>query len=216
MLIRIGVEFDLRTEVILTDMNQPLGRTVGHALEVKEALAMLRGEEGEPRLRAVVEELAVRLLVAAGAESDEEAALRMVERSLAEGRALERFVANVDAQGGDPRVAEDPSLLPAAPVRRELRAPHGAWIARLPAHVIGEELVEIGGGRRVKGQRIDLAAGFEFPRTVGERVEQGETWCVVHAGSEADADAAKSRLEAVVEWSGSEVANPPAVTARLA
>ncbi len=216
MLIRVGREFGLRTEALLTDMNQPLGRTVGHALEVVEAIAMLRGEPTETRLRQVVMALAARLLVVAGAEPDDEAAGRAVERRLAEGAALERFVANVEAQGGDPRVAEDAGLLPAAPVRRRLAAPRAGWIARLPARAVGEELVEIGGGRRVKGEGLDLAVGFEFPRTVGERVERGESWCVVHAGSEADADRAAERLEGIVEWSEEEVGIPPAITGRLA
>lgn len=214
-LIRIGGEFKLRVEAVLTDMNQPLGRTVGHAIELREAIAMLRGEEVEPRFREVVEGLATRLLVVAGAESEENAASKRVEIALSEGLALERFVENVEAQGGDPGVADDPARLPSAPVRRELGAPRGAWIARLPAHAIGEELVEIGGGRRVKGEALDRSVGFEFPRTVGERVEKGETWCVVHARSDEDAEGAQERLEGIVEWSETEVASAPAITERF-
>jgi pyrimidine-nucleoside phosphorylase len=213
MLIRVGREFGLRTEALLTDMNEPLGRTVGHALEVREAIAVLRGEETEPRLLDLVVELAARLLVAAGAVAGETAARRAVSAALSSGTALERFTANVEAQGGDPRVAEDPDRLPSAPVRRALQAPRRAWIARLPAHAIGEELVEIGGGRSVKGESLDPGVGFEFPRTVGERAEKGETWCVVHARTEADAEAARARLEAIVAWSESPVESPPAVTA---
>jgi pyrimidine-nucleoside phosphorylase len=214
-LIRIGGEFQLRAEALLTDMNQPLGRTVGHAIELREAIAMLRGEEVEPRFREVVEGLAERLLVAAGAESEENAAAKRVESALSEGLAFERFVENVEAQGGDPGVADDPDRLPKAPVQRELRAHRGAWIARLPAHAIGEELVEIGGGRRVMGEALDRSVGFEFPRTVGERVEKGETWCVVHARSDEDAEGARERLETIVEWSETEVAPTPAISERF-
>ena len=215
-LIRIGGEFGLKTEALLTDMNQPLGRAVGHALELTEAIAMLRGEEVDGRLREVVEGLAARLLMVSGAEAEEAAAAGRVRRALGEGGALERFRRNVEAQGGDPGVADDPGRLPSAPVRRELRAPRAAWVARLPAHAIGEALVEIGGGRRVKDESIDLAVGFEFPRTVGERVEEGETWCVVHARSDADADLAQQRLEGIVAWSDSAVEPPPVITARFA
>jgi pyrimidine-nucleoside phosphorylase len=214
-LLRIGAEFGLRAEAVLTDMNAPLGRAVGHALEVKEALAMLRGEESEPRLAEISTELAVRLLIATGAEADEGSARAGVEEALTAGRALDRFRANVEAQGGDPRVIDDPSRLPVAPVRVELAAPRAGWIARLPARAVGEELVEIGGGRRVKGERIDLAVGFEFVRAVGQRVEASEPWCVIHARDASDAEGARRRLESIVGWSDAPVQLPPAVTARI-
>jgi pyrimidine-nucleoside phosphorylase len=215
-LLRISAEFGLRAEALLTDMNAPLGRTVGHALEVKEAMAMLRGEERDPRLAEVVIELATRLLVAASAQPDESSARGIVEDSLASGRALERFRANVEAQGGDTRVIDDPARLPAAPVRRELAAPRAGWISRLLARAVGEELIEIGGGRRMKGERIDPAVGFEFLRGVGARVEAGEPWCVVHARNESDAEAARRRIESLVSWSEDPVEVPPVVTARIA
>jgi pyrimidine-nucleoside phosphorylase len=214
-LLRVGGEFGLRAEAVLTDMNAPLGRAVGHALEVKEALAMLRGEESEPRLAEISTELAVRLLIATGAEADEGSARARVEEALTAGRALDRFRANVEAQGGDPRVIDDPSRLPVAPVRVELAAPRAGWIARLPARAVGEELVEIGGGRRVKGERIDLAVGFEFVRAVGQRVETSEPWCVIHARDASDAEGARRRLESIVGWSDAPVQLPPAVTARI-
>ena len=214
-LIGIGGEFGLRTVALLTDMNAPLGRTVGHALEVGEALAMLRGEPSDRRLVEVVEGLAVRLLVASGAAPGEEQAAAGVRQSLESGSALERFRRSVEAQGGDPRVVDEPQRLPRAPVRRELTAPRAGWIQRLPAHAVGEELVEIGGGRRVKGQRIDLAVGFEFLRAVGEPVEKGEPWCVVHARTEQDAAGAANRLDSIVEWAESPVERQPVITSTL-
>ena len=214
-LIWIGGEFGLRTVALLTDMNAPLGRTVGHALEVREALAMLGGEPTDARLSEVVESLAIRLLVASGSQRGEEEAAASVRQSLSGGHALERFRRSVEAQGGDVRAIDDPGRLPQAPVRRELAAPRAGWMARLPAHAVGEELVEIGGGRRVKGERIDLGVGFEFPRTVGERVEKDEPWCVVHARTEDDAATAAHRLEAIVAWSEDPVDPPPVITAVL-
>ncbi|MFN2419974.1 MAG: thymidine phosphorylase [Gemmatimonadota bacterium] len=214
-LIRIGAEFGLRAEALLTDMNAPLGRTVGHALEVRESIALLRGEESDPRLAEVVVELATRLLVATGAQPDEASARASVEDALTGGRALDRFRANVEAQGGDTRVIDDPARLPTAPVRRELVAPRAGWISRLLAHGVGEELIEIGGGRRVKGERIDPAVGFEFLHGMGARVEAGEPWCVVHARNDSDAEAARRRIESLLSWSDDPVEVPPVITARV-
>jgi pyrimidine-nucleoside phosphorylase len=121
----------------------------------------------------------------------------------------------VEAQGGDPRVADDVSLLPAAPVRRELAAGERGWLAGLPAREVGFALVEIGGGRHAKGAEIDRSVGFEFPRRPGERVDAGDVWCVVHAANEEDAAAAAARLAALAVWSHEPVDLAPVVTSRI-
>lgn len=214
-MVRTGEAFGVRTEALITDMNTPLGRTVGHSLEVQEAIRMLRGEPADPRLAEVVFRLTERLLILTGVATGEAEAREKIARALADGEALKRFRAGVEAQGGDPRVADDPDLLPAAPVRRALAAPGGAFLAALPARAVGLTLVELGGGRRKKGDAIDLTVGFELPRAVGEAMETGEEWAVIHARSESDADAAAAALERVVVWSDEPVDVPPVVTARI-
>ncbi|HUP01760.1 MAG TPA: thymidine phosphorylase [Gemmatimonadota bacterium] len=205
----------VRAEALLTDMNIPLGRTVGHSLEVQEAIAMLRGEPVEPRLAEVVVRLTERLLVLTGVVGDETAAGERVKGALEDGAALERFRAGVAAQGGDPRIVDDPARLPAAPVRRALAAPRRGILAGLPARAVGRSLVALGGGRRFKGDQIDLAVGFEFPRVVGEEVEAGEPWAVVHSRDEESADRAQAGLEGIAVWSREPVELPPVVTARI-
>jgi pyrimidine-nucleoside phosphorylase len=215
-MIEIGAEFGVRVEALMTRMDAPLGRTIGHALEVKESIALLKGEDVDARLLDVVTSLAERMLVVTGLETEETEAKARVESALSSGLALERFRANVEAQGGDPRVVDDPSQLPSAPVRREVVAPAAGWLAALPAREVGYTLIKIGGGRRVKGAEIDRAVGFELVRRPGEEVAAGDAWCVVHARSEDDATVAAERLSELAVWSEEPVELPPVVTRRIA
>jgi pyrimidine-nucleoside phosphorylase len=214
-MIAVGEEFGVRTEALLTDMEEPLGRTVGHALEVREAIDMMRGEPSDPRFAAVTVALTARLLVATGIEPDEDAAARRVEAAIAGGDALDRFRACVEAQGGDPRAVDDPELLPTAPVRRTLEAPTAAHLAALPARAVGQALIALGGGRRTKTDAIDPAAGFELLFNIGDEVPRGAPWCTIHARTDPDADQAQATMESIVEWSEAPVAPGPPVTARL-
>lgn len=163
----------------MTRMDVPLGRAIGHALEIRESIALLKGEDTDGRLLDVVTSLAGQMLVLTGLAEEESGATERVEQALSSGRALERFQANIEAQGGDPKVTDDPSLLPSAPVRRDVVAPAGGWLAGLPAREVGYALIEIGGGRRVKGAEIDRAVGFELVRRPGEEVAAGDpgAWC---------------------------------------
>jgi thymidine phosphorylase len=210
-MIRIGAEFGVRVEALMTRMDIPLGRTIGHALEIRESIALLRGEPVDERLLDLVIALAERMLVLGGLAEAADAAGRVAE-ALESGRALELFRANVEAQGGDPRVADDPSLLPSAPVRREVRATAAGWLAKLPARQVGYALIDLGGGRRTKGADIDRAVGFELLRRPGEEVAAGEAWCVVHARSEDEAAGAAGRIAELAVWSEDPVALKPVVT----
>ncbi len=213
-MIRIGAEFDVRVEALMTRMDIPLGRTIGHALEIQESIALLRGEPVDERLRELVTALAERMLVLGGLAEASGARAR-VEEALASGRALELFRANVEAQGGDPGVVDDPSLLPSAPCRREVPAPAACWLARLPAREVGYALIDLGGGRRTKGADIDRAVGFELLRRPGEEVAVGEAWCVVHARTEDEAAVAAERLSELAVWSEEPVELKPIVTREL-
>jgi len=214
-LVRVAGEFGVRTSAVLTDMDQPLGRTVGNALEIRESIEMLRGEGVESRFDTVVRALAARLLVLAGVDEDEDDAAARVDEAVGSGEALDRFRRNLEAQGGDPAVVDEPDRLPAAVVRREVVAERGGWIARLRARAVGEAVVALGGGRRKKGDEIDRSVGFEIGHTVGEEVVAGEAWAVVHARTEPDVDEAERRLLDAVEWSTEPVESRPVVTTRV-
>lgn len=214
-MIAVGESFGVRTEALLTDMDIPLGRTVGHTLEMREAIEVMRGDDPDPRLMEVTVTLAERLLALTGVADEEAGARSMVLRTLESGQALERFTALVEAQGGDPRVIEDPKLLPAAPCRLEIRAPSEAFLVGLPARRVGQLLVELGGGRGVKHEAIDAEVGMIFPHPVGERLPAGEAWAVVHARRESDAEMARGVLESIVTWSDEPREPVPVVSARL-
>jgi len=195
----------------MTRMDIPLGRTIGHALEIRESIALLRGEAVDQRLLDLVTALAERMLVLGGLAEPADAPGR-VAQALGSGRALELFRANVEAQGGDPRVADELSLLPSAPCRTEVRAPAAGWLAKLPARQVGYALIDLGGGRRTKGAEIDPAVGFELLRRPGEEVAAGEAWCVVHARTDDEAASAAEHLSGLAVWSESPVELRPIVT----
>jgi pyrimidine-nucleoside phosphorylase len=214
-MIEVAESFGVRTEAILTDMESPLGRTVGHALELKEAVEVLKGRDPEPRLLEVTTALAERLLVLSGAATAEDGARRAVRTALEEGTAFEKLHAMVRAQGGDPAAIEYPDRLPQAPCRLEIRAPRDAVLSGLPARRVGRLLVELGGGRRIKGEEIDRAVGLVFPRALGDRLAAGDPWAVVHARDQTGAEKARRVLESIVAWSDEPVEPGPVVTARI-
>jgi pyrimidine-nucleoside phosphorylase len=174
----------------LTDMDQPLGRAVGNAIEVREAVATLRGD-GPPDFAELVLDSAAELLAlgdhtAAGAE-----ALRRAERAVADGSALAAYERWVRAQGGDPSV----EALPEAPLIREVVSPRGGYVTRLAALPIGVAALHLGAGRREKDDTIDHAVGVVCLRKRGEAVERGEPLAEIHAR---DDDSARVAADAVL------------------
>ncbi len=208
----------VRTAALVTDMEAPLGETVGNALEVREAIACLRGE-GPADLREVTLALSAELLVAAGRAEDRPSATRALERHLDSGAAAERFARLVARQGGDARVVEDPDRLPSAPVRRPVRAEAGGRIEAVDARAVGLAAVELGAGRRKLGEAVDPAVGFELRARPGRRVAPGEELAVVHAGDEEAAERAAGRLLRAVQISEEAAdegsAAPPGLASRL-
>lgn len=171
-MVGIGQGAGRRVRAVLTSMEAPLGRAVGNALEVREAIAALKGEGPEDLL-----EVALRLA---------EEALRLegldpglAQKALESGAALEKFRAFLEAQGGDPRVVEDPALLPFAPTEPFLSEEAGV-VQEVDALEVGLAVLALGGGRRKKGEAIDHGVGVELLKKPGERVERGEALALVH------------------------------------
>ncbi|MDI3316724.1 MAG: thymidine phosphorylase [Bacillota bacterium] len=172
-LVATGRELGLTVHGVLTQMEQPLGRTVGNALEVREAVEALAGR-AEPDLRACTEALAAEALLLSGRAPDQEAALAQVRQTWSRGAGLERLARMVEAQGGDPRVVEEPERLPLAPVEAELAAPASGWLERLDARRVGEAVMSLGAGRRREGDPVDHGVGAVVLAKVGQRVEKGQ------------------------------------------
>ena len=153
-MVAIGVHAGVRPEAVITDMDAPLGRTVGNALEIRECLDLLRGG-GPADLAALVTRLAARMAVLGGQQPDEASALRAVPPPSLRA-ALDTFRRMVRQQGGDPRVVDDPGL-PSAPSVATVRAPRAGTVAGR-AGAIGRASHALGAGRSVVGEAIDHAS----------------------------------------------------------
>ncbi len=194
-LVDVAAAAGLPCRALLTDMNQCLGRTAGNALEVAEAVAMLRGEPVDERLEKVVVVLAGTALALGGVEPDEERAAERVREALASGAAAERFERMVHGLGGPANLVDAwTSHLPAAPVTRVLTSDVAGRIAGIDVRALGWAVVELGGGRRSVDDVIDAAVGLAEVVAHGETVASGDALAVVHARDEAQADRAVARL----------------------
>ncbi len=172
-LMRVGQALDRKMGAILTDMDQPLGRTAGNAVEVAEAVETLKGG-GPADTRLLTLELTSRMTVLAGLHSDPAAARADLAKRLDDGRALEVFRRMVAAQGGDARVIDDARRLPQPGVAVEVAAPHAGTVAFVDARQIGRVVLQLGGGRKAVADGIDPAAGVDRLVQAGERVERGQ------------------------------------------
>ncbi len=204
----------LRTSALLTGMDAPLGRTVGNALEVREAIDTLRGA-GPADLREVTLALSAELLVSAGRAAEAGEAVAALGAILDSGAALERFERLIDIQGGDPRVVGDPGRLPTAPVREPFRSPGAGWLD-VHARKVGVASVALGAGRRRVEDAVDPAVGFEFHRQAGDEVSRGEPILTVHAGDAASAATAMHRLADAIRLTAAPPHPQPLILERIA
>ncbi len=178
-------------------MREPLGRAVGNALEVREAIDTLHGA-GPADLWALTLELGSHQLLMAGLASDADEARATLTALRASGAGARKLAELVTAQHGDARVVDDPSLLASAPVVVTMEADDGEprWVAEADARAIGDAALVLGAGRRQKGDPIDPAVGIVLRARIGDRVERGHPLADVHARTRDDADAAIRALRA--------------------
>jgi pyrimidine-nucleoside phosphorylase len=179
-LVGIGARRGVHTRALLTAMDRPLGRTVGNALEVAEAIDCLRGV-GPPDLRELVLTLAVEMSLAGGEGPEPAEARQRAEAALDGGGALERFRRLVAAQGGDPSVSDDGWRPATAPVTETLRADRDATVRAVTPTTLGYGLIELGGGRKRLGETVDPAVGFVLHAVPGQQVTAGEPLATAHA-----------------------------------
>ena len=214
-MVAIGVAHGLAVTCELTDMEQPLGRAVGNALEVAEAIATLRGE-GPPDLTELALVAGSEMLVRGRKARTLSAARNQIEKALRDGRGLAKFRELAAAQGGDARVVDDPTRLARAPRVETLRAPRSAVVAALAADRIGLASVHLGAGREKKGDPIDLRTGIVLRAKVGDHVARGAPYAEVHvAGRPGDA-AAIEEVRSAFRWTGSRVRRRPLFLGRVA
>jgi thymidine phosphorylase len=161
-------------------MDRPLGRSCGNALEVEEAIQGLRGE-GPEDLMEVTCALGVEMLLLVGAAASPAEARRKLEGSVSSGGALETLARIIEAQGGDPRVLDNPEILPQADEVEVFRARRDGVVTGIEPRRIGRAIIELGGGRRMIEDAIDPAVGFVIPVKPGDAVVEGEPLASVFA-----------------------------------
>ncbi|MBA3330341.1 MAG: thymidine phosphorylase, partial [Actinobacteria bacterium] len=179
---------------LLTDMEQPLGHAVGNALEVREAVATLRGQ-GPADFEELVLEASVRLLALSDLGLDLETARPRARETLADGSALAAYHRWISAQGGDP----DEDALPSAPVVRDVPAQRDGYVTCLRATPIGLAALRLGAGRRGKDDAIDHAVGIQLAAKEGDWVAAGSPLATIHARNETSAESAAAEFLAAVE-----------------
>jgi len=206
----IGQDAGRATAALVTDMSQPLGELVGNAVEVREAVEALRGER-PGRFLDLCLTLTGHLAALAGTAADPDAGRREAQRALESGDGLEKFREFVAAQGGDPRVADDLSILPQAPVETEVPAPRDGWLAAVDAEAVGRVAAALGAGRQRKDVDIDPAVAVELSAKLGDRVAAGQPIARILARDEPAARAAADGLLAALRWSDHPTPAPPLV-----
>jgi len=209
-LVSIGNASGVRTEAVITAMDQPLGRAVGNALEVIECLEVLKGR-GPQDLVDVSTELTARMLVAGGVAASRAAAEEKVRETIASGAGLDRFRRIVERQGGDPRVIDDYSRLPAAPSRHVMLARRAGYVTRLDAEGMGRASVALGAGRDRVDDRVDPAVGIVIMAKVGDEVRSGDPLLELHYRVQTKLDAAIARATHAIEITDAPAPSKPLI-----
>ncbi|ELJ9289472.1 pyrimidine-nucleoside phosphorylase [Staphylococcus pseudintermedius] len=191
-MVKIGNQVGRQTMAIISDMSQPLGRAIGNALELQEAIDTLKGE-GPEDLTELVLTLGSQMVVLAQKAKDLDEASGMLQEVIDNGKALEKFKTFLSNQGGDASVVDEPSKLPTAQYQFELPAKRSGVVSEMIANEIGIASMMLGAGRQTKEDVIDLAVGLVLNKKVGDRVEEGESLLTIYANSE-DVEQVKQKL----------------------
>lgn len=198
-LVETGKGFGVKTQAVVSDMNQPLGKFVGNALEVYECLKILRGEADElmhPTVELSIE-LTSRMLLAVGIVDSIEAAKGTIDEILGSGLALEKFRENVEAQSGDPRICDDPELLVATDLLSvEIVSEKSGFITGIDTRAVGNSISQIGGGRTRVEDKIDHAVGYSCEVKMGSEVRSGDILGILYCRNEDRAEKIRTKLQA--------------------
>ncbi|MBM3275915.1 MAG: pyrimidine-nucleoside phosphorylase, partial [Candidatus Sericytochromatia bacterium] len=209
---QVGQRLGRNVVCAVSEMGQPLGRTVGNAIEVREAVETLQGV-GPADLLELCVSLGALLLEAGGVIGDLAGARRKLEDSIKDGSALAKFREMVEAQGGDSAVVDDLSLLPAAAHNHAILAEESGFVTAIHARAIGEAAGLLGAGRQRKDDVLDLAAGIVLLRKIGDPIEAGEPLAELHANDPSRFNAVEIRLRDAFTISPEAVEPPPLIKA---
>lgn len=184
VMIETGKRMGKKVVALITDMDQPLGRTAGHANEVAECIEVLHGG-GPADLRELSLELCAWMFYLGERSKSVDEGRRLAEDMIASGQAREKFKRGIALQGGDQRVVEEPNRLPKARFRVDVRSPAAGYISGTDCQQFGIALAVLGGGREKKEDAIDHAVGLQFHKRIGDRVDKGEALVTIDYNSDA-------------------------------
>ncbi len=194
LMVETGERMGKQMVALITDMNQPLGRMVGNALEVQECIEILQGG-GPEDLRELCLHLAAWMFFVGGATKTVADGKRLAEEIIASGKAFERFRHMVELQGGDISVINDPTRLPAAEHRVDVSNRQAGYVTAIACEQVGTACVILGGGRERQEDSVDPAVGIVVHKKIGDKVSAGEALCTIHCHSDQQAAPAKKLLE---------------------
>lgn len=192
-MVQIGNNAGRKTVAIVSDMDQPLGQAVGNALEVKEAIATLKGK-GPADFVELCLSLGAQMLIVGGKACEEAQAREMLQKVIEDGSALKKLAEFVEAQGGNPAAVYDAEFLPKTHIVKEILSPVTGYVGHIACDEIGICSLILGGGRETKESEIDLSVGLVLGKKVGDYVQAGEPLAVIHANDEEKCRAAEERF----------------------
>ena len=212
---RVGRSMKRRCVALVTDMNQPLGDTVGTSLEVKEAIALLKGE-GPEDMKELVLKLGMEIVRLAGVAGSTLSAKQTVQRHLTDGSALAKFKDLVKAQGGDTTFIDHPEKFPAAKHIRKLPAPKRGYVHTINAAMIARGVHLLGAGRENPQDKLDYSVGVSEIKKVGTQVKQGEPLMMIHYNDEAKLEQALDHFKNAYRLAPKRPTPPPLIVERVA
>jgi pyrimidine-nucleoside phosphorylase len=196
-MVAVGRAAGKNITALVTDMNQPLGNAIGNALEVREAIEILQGKRNGD-LKTVSIALAQKMLVAGGKATDGGKALSLLDQALSSGKALEKLEKMIAAQGGDPKICQDTSLLPKAETIVPVRAGRTGIINKMRTGRIGTAALLLGAGRVNRDDAIDPAVGICMVHRLGDFIKQGDVLARLHVNDPKNLDLAISRFQSAL------------------
>ncbi len=200
LMIAIGADTGKRVVAVITGMWQPLGKAVGNSLEVIEAIEALKGNWSSD-LQEVTLTLGEEMLLLAGKAQKRTQARRQLLRAITTGNALTKFREIIIAQGGNPKIIDDYTLLPSARYTKDVSAPNSGYVKTINAYQVGLLGLEIGVGRKSLDDKIDFGAGFLFHRKIGDQVKKGEPVATVLANDKKVLETVAQRLTGFFSYS---------------
>jgi pyrimidine-nucleoside phosphorylase len=194
LMVETGERMGKQMVALITDMNQPLGRMVGNALEVQECIEIMHGG-GPEDLRELCLHLGAWMFFVGGATQTVAEGKERAQEIIASGQAFERFRHMVELQGGDISVIDDPTRLPAAEHRVDVCSRQAGYVTAIACEQVGTACVILGGGRERKEDSVDPAVGIVVRKKIGDKVAVGEALCTIHCHTDQQAAPAKKLLE---------------------